>query len=61
MVESLSASARDVRDVGSIPRLLKSPGGGMATHSSILTCRIPWREESGGLESIGSQGWTALK
>ena len=28
---------------------------GMATHSSILACRIPWTEEPGGLlESIGS-------
>ena len=27
----------------------------MVTHSSILTCRIPWTEESGGLQSMGSQ------
>ena len=27
----------------------------MATHSSILAWRIPWTEEPGGLESIGSQ------
>ena len=26
----------------------------MATHSSILVWRIPWTEESGGLQSIGS-------
>ena len=25
----------------------------MATHSSILAWRIPWTEESGGLESTG--------
>ena len=25
----------------------------MATHSSILTWRIPWIEESGGLQSTG--------
>ena len=25
----------------------------MATHSSILTWRIPWTEESGGLQSMG--------
>ena len=31
----------------------------MATHSSILAWRIPWTEEPGGLQSIGSQkGWT---
>ena len=28
---------------------------GMATHSSILAWRIPWTEEPGKLQSIGSQ------
>ena len=28
---------------------------GMATHSSILAWRIPWTEESGGLQPMGSQ------
>ena len=27
----------------------------MATHSSILACRIPWTEEPGVLQSMGSQ------
>ena len=27
----------------------------MATHSSILAWEIPWTEESGGLQSVGSQ------
>ena len=27
---------------------------GMATHSSTITCRIPWTEEPGRLQSIGS-------
>ena len=27
----------------------------MATHSSILAWRIPWKEEPGGLQSTGSQ------
>ena len=27
----------------------------MAIHSSILAWRIPWTEESGGLQSMGSQ------
>ena len=32
---------------------------GMATHSSILAWRIPWTEDSGGIQSMGSQrvGW----
>ena len=29
---------------------------GMATPSSILAWKIPWTEELGGLQSIGSQG-----
>ena len=28
---------------------------GTTTHSSILACRIPWTEEPGGLQAIGSQ------
>ena len=31
------------------------PQKGMATYSSILTCRSPWAEEAGGLQSMGSQ------
>ena len=30
---------------------------GMATHSSILTRSIPWTEEPGGLQSMGSQSF----
>ena len=29
---------------------------GMATHSSILAWEIPWTEEPGGPQSMGSQG-----
>ena len=29
----------------------------MATHSSILTWRIPWTEEPGRLQSMGLQEW----
>ena len=28
----------------------------MSTHSSILAWEIPWTEEPGGLQSMGSQG-----
>ena len=34
---------------------------GMATHSSILAWRTPWTEESGGLQSMGSQSQTRLR
>ena len=37
------------------PWVGQSPGVGMATHSSILAWRIPWIEEPGGLQSMGSQ------
>ena len=40
-----------VRSLGQEDHLEK----GMATHSSILTWRIPWTEEPGGLWSMGSQ------
>ena len=33
---------------------------GMATHSSFLAWRIPWAEETGGLQSTVSQSWTWL-
>ena len=33
----------------------------MATHSSILALKIPWTEELGGLQSMGSQSQTRLK
>ena len=31
---------------------------GMATHFSILACRTPWTDESGGLQSMGLQSLT---
>ena len=34
---------------------------GMATHSSILAREIPWTEEPGRLQSIGSQSRTRLR
>ena len=34
---------------------------GIATYSSILAWRIPWTEEAGGLQSMGSQSQTRLK
>ena len=32
----------------------------MATHSNILVWKIPWTEEPGGLQSVGSQSQTQL-
>ena len=54
-VKNSPANAGDARDVGSIHGLGRSPGGGMATYSSILAWRIPWTEEPSGLQSLGSE------
>ena len=32
----------------------------MASHSSTPAWKIPWTEESGRLQSMGSQSWTQL-
>ena len=41
-------------DMGSIPGSGNSLEKEMATHSCILAWEIPWTEESGGLQSMGS-------
>ena len=48
------ANVGDVRDAGLIPGLGRSLEKDMATHSTILAWRIPWTEEPGGLQIIGS-------
>ena len=48
------ANAGDLRDMCSIPALGRSLEEEMATHSSLLACKIPWTEEPGGLQSMGS-------
>ena len=50
-------------DAGLIPGSGRSPGEGMETfpmetHSSILAWKISWTEESGSLQSMGSQSRT---
>ena len=49
MVKNLPANAGDVKR----PRF-DPLGEGMQTHSSILAWRIPWTEEPGGLQPMGS-------
>ena len=49
MVKNSPANAGDAENKGSIPGSGQSPGGGKATHSSILIWEIPWTEEPGGL------------
>ena len=55
VVKNLLANAEDM---GLIPGTGNSLEEEMATHSSILAWRIPWTEESGSLQSTGSQGRT---
>ena len=55
MVKNLPTNVGDIRDMGSISGLGRSPGIEMATYSGILAWRIPWTEEHGGLQSLGLQ------
>ena len=46
-------------DLGSIPGLGRSPGGGHDTPTPVfLPGESPWTEEPGGPQSMGSQSWT---
>ena len=55
MVKNMTANAGDIRDVGLILGWEDPLEEEMATCSSILAWRIPWTEELGGLQSMGSQ------
>ena len=50
-----ACNAGDTGDVGLIPGSGRSPGEGNAAHSSVLDWEIPWTEEPGRLQSMGSQ------
>ena len=52
---SAPASAGDIRDTGLVPGSGRPLEEGVATHSSILAWRIPWTEERGRLQSMGSR------
>ena len=50
MVQNLPAMREiEIQSLGQEDPLEK----GMATHSIILTWRVPWTEEPGGLQSMG--------
>ena len=51
MLKNLSVNAGDLRDVAGEDPLVED----MATLSSILPWGIPWTEEPGRLQSMGSQ------
>ena len=55
MVKNLPAKQESqVQSLGWADPLKKEP----ATHSNILAWEIPWTEEPGGLQSLGSQNQT---
>ena len=53
--KEFACNAGDARDAGLIPGLGRFPWRRMATYSSILAWRIPWADEPGQPQSIGSQ------
>ena len=55
VVKNLPASAGDVIDMDSIPGLGRSPGGGHGNTLQYSSWIIPWTEDAGGPQSIGSQ------
>ena len=57
VVKNPPAKAGDSGEAGLIPVGWDDPlEQKMATHSSILAWKIPWTEESSGLQSMGSKG-----
>ena len=48
-------SACSAGDPGSIPGLGRCPGEGNGNPLQSLAWKIPWTEEPGGLQSMGSQ------
>ena len=53
VIKKPPASAGDAGDMGSIPGSGRFPGGGNATHSSILA----WRESHGQKSLVGDSPW----
>ena len=54
VAKNLLANAGDIRGAVSIPGLGRPSGGGHTTHCSVPAWRIPWTEEPGRLQSLGS-------
>ena len=54
MVKNPPANAEDIETLVQSLRQEDPLEEGMATHSSVLAWRMPWTEEPGRLQSIGS-------
>ena len=62
VLKNLPADAGDARDAGLTPGSGRSPGGRRDSPLQYLAWEVPWTEEPGGLQSMGSQraghdGW----
>ena len=56
VVKNPPTNTGDTRDTGfGLPGSGRTLEKGMAAHSNILAWEIPWTEEPGGLQSMGSQ------
>ena len=55
VVKNPPASSGDLRYEGLMPGLGRSPRGGHGNPLQYSCLRIPWTEEPGGLQSMGSQ------
>ena len=55
MIKNLPVNAEDIRDVGSVPRLGRSPGGGNENPLQYSCLENPMDEEPGGVKSMSSQ------
>ena len=55
VIKNLPANAGDARDMGSIPELGRSPGGGNGNLLQYSCLGKPMEEEPGELQSMGSQ------
>ena len=55
VVKNMPTNAGDTRDMGLIPGLVRSLGGGHGNPLQYSCLEIPWTEEPGGLQSIGLQ------
>ena len=53
-VQNLPAMQEMQETMGSISDQEENEEEGMTTHCSVLARRIPWTEEPGGLQSMGS-------
>jgi len=55
VVKNLPADSGDSGDASSVPGSGRSPAGGNGNYSCILAWKIPWTEQPGRIQSMGSQ------